>query len=113
MITVFDRFGELLYEFQGPYGLNLGLAWDGQHLWIGTDTLPIVKVDTTGRVVASYENTHKVRGLAWDNASSGNPWLWVSTYEGAWANRIYQFSPVDGRYTGVYFEGPFLTLAGG
>ncbi|TET47590.1 DUF3344 domain-containing protein, partial [candidate division TA06 bacterium] len=115
MITAFDRFGNVLYEFPGPYDINWGLAWDGQYLWVGHGVLPIVKIDTTGVVVASYPNPYSywVWGLAWDDASEGSPWLWISTQGDTWGNRIYQFDPTVGQYTGFLFSGPFPSAAGG
>ncbi|TET45467.1 hypothetical protein E3J62_07500, partial [candidate division TA06 bacterium] len=113
MITAFDKFGKVLYEFRGPYDVGQGLAWDGQYVWVSLQKLAIVKTDTTGVVVASYANSYRIKGLAWDDGSAGNPWLWVSTSGDHWGNRIYQFDPIRGDYTGVYFEGAYLTLAGG
>ncbi|TET44397.1 T9SS type A sorting domain-containing protein [candidate division TA06 bacterium] len=113
MITAFDKFGKVLYEFRGPHDVGQGLAWDGQYLWVSLQNLAIVKTDTTGAVVASYPNSYMTQGLAWDDASSGNPWLWVSAWGQGWYNRIYQFDPVKGQYTGVYFEGGYWALAGG
>jgi hypothetical protein len=39
--------------------------------------------------------------------------LWVSTCEDPRCNRIYQFDPVQGQYTGFYFEGAYGFMAGG
>ncbi|TET47891.1 T9SS type A sorting domain-containing protein [candidate division TA06 bacterium] len=113
MITAFDKFGNVRYEFRGPYDVCQGLAWDGQYVWVSLQNLAIVKIDTTGVIVDSYPNSYMIQGLAWDDASPGNPWLWVSAWGQGWNNRIYQFDPVKGQYTGVYSEGAYLTLAGG
>jgi len=113
MITAFDELGNILYEVRGPYNRNWGLAWDGQYLWASNGESSIVKLDTSGVITASYSNPYWVWGLAWDDASEGGPWLWVSASEGPWSNRIYQFDPSEGQYTGFYFEGAYKTAAGG
>ncbi|TET44745.1 DUF3344 domain-containing protein, partial [candidate division TA06 bacterium] len=113
MITAFDKFGNVLYKFRGPHDVGLGLAWDGQYAWVSFLDLAIVKIDTTGVVVASYPNSYLIFGLAWDDASPGNPWLWVSVLgDTRQPNRIYQFDPIKGEYTGVWFEGVRATPGG-
>jgi hypothetical protein len=115
MITAFDKSGKNLYRFPGPLPWNVGLAWDGQYLWVSDQYERIYKVDTTGAIIASYPNTYWTWGLAWDDASPGNPWLWVSAVGeiGPEVNRIYQFDPIKGEYTGFYIQGAYLSTPGG
>ena len=113
MITAFDKFGNVLYKFRGPHDVGQGLAWDGQYVWVSFLDLAIVRIDVTGVVVASYSNSYLIFGLAWDDASPGNPWLWVSVLgDTKQPNRIYQFDPIKGEYTGVWFEGVRATPGG-
>jgi len=106
MISAFDRSGNVLYKFPGPFHHNPALAGDGEYLWATLRHERIAKVDTTGVLIASYPNPYWSNGLAWDDASEGNPWLWVSVLgDTKQPNVIYQFDPIKGEYTGVWFEG--------
>jgi outer membrane protein assembly factor BamB len=76
--------------FQAPGPLPDGMTWDGQYLWITSETPQrVFKVDTTGVAMDTLTAPGaSPTGLTWD----GNH-LWVGSHT---TRRIYKVDPVTG-----------------
>jgi len=85
--------GDVIYSFDSPSNLPIGLTWDGTYLWNADDgTGKIYKIDpSNGNIVKSYNAPEPLpHGLAWDGT-----YLWSSdnSYE---TKKIYKL------YVGTY-----------
>lgn len=110
IVSQFDpSTGQVVGTIPNPLAAGLGLAYDsetdhfwGVHLWGSS----IVEFDRDGEIINSFpqEPYNTVFGLAWDNASSDGPWLWVFVQEPAdMPLTIAQFDPRAGSFTEVRF----------
>jgi hypothetical protein len=63
--------------------LAMCVAYDPitDHFFTAFYNTPIYEWDREGNLIATYPNEYTVVGLAWDGASPGGPYLWVSTQE--------------------------------
>jgi hypothetical protein len=73
------------------------------HFWGANFTSNIVEFNRAGQTVHSFANDHHIFGLAWDNISTGAPWLWVFSQDGDPLTKVSQFDPRNGIYTGLEF----------
>ena len=78
-IFEYDTSGNVVSSFD--FESALGMACDGEYLWVATYSRNIYKLDTSGNVISSFDRPGPV-GLTWDGEH-----LWVSD---AAEDRIYQ-----------------------
>ena len=101
--------GTYVGRFPGP-GISpcRALAYDPatDHFWTADGDSPIYEFDRNGTVIHEYSNDFPIYGMAWDDVSPDGPWLWIFAQKGyPAAATIYQFDPINGKYTGVSFKG--------
>ncbi len=108
-IYKFDGQGNFYGYFNGPLNPHRGLAYDPgtDHFWVANRDSKICEITRTGQVLRQCDNDYSTYGLAFDTLSPGSPWLWVSAQELVGQeiyNKVYQFDPRAGTYTGVSFD---------
>jgi len=107
-IDVFTDDGTVVDTIPAPVKWPSGLAYDpvNDHLWV-TDRWNnnnLIEIDMEGNIITTYINTKIIYGLAWDNVSVGDPYLWCSVFGNPEPQCIFeQFDPETGTYTGVSF----------
>ena len=109
-------------NISGPENGTRGLAYDPatDHFWSANWSSSIYEFNRSGDTINEYNNTYSIFGLAWDNVSSGGPWLWVyaqnCSTNGTPYVQILQFDPANGTYTNVTYQGLYYDpedVAGG
>ncbi len=90
-----------------PQNPARALAYDpvSDHFWTANFGSSIYEFDRTGAVVNTFANSLAVYGAAWDEYSSGGPYLWVWSQDGTPAVLATQIDPASGAQTGVSFVG--------
>jgi hypothetical protein len=105
--------GQKVGTLQKPSGVTLlrGLAFDParRHFWTSDFSGPLVEFDSTGTIINSFETPDSsAYGLAWDQWTSGGPYLWVwaqtGPRDGPFCTAI-QVNPLTGKKTGIQFTG--------
>jgi DNA-binding beta-propeller fold protein YncE len=108
--------GDVISSFASPTSNTMGLAWNGEYLWIsGQFSESIYKVTTLGAVIDSIPNPGD-RGLAWDGE-----YLWAATTVD---DRLYKINvetgevvdsldtPCSGNYpNGLTYDGELLWVS--
>lgn len=105
-ITEFDISGTDFGDFTGaPLPYNRALAYDPvtDHFYSADWGSNIYEFDRSGTQIGNWTNTYSAYGMAWDDVSSGGPWLWVFTQESPGAV-VYQWDPINHVYTGVSLD---------
>ncbi len=117
LITAFQTDGAMVpaANITGPEDPCRALAYDPatDHFWVANYTSPIYEITRSGDIVNQYPNDWSVYGLAWDDVSSGGPFLWAFEQD---TNSIRQFDPATGTYTGEGIStgvDPYYGNAGG
>lgn len=88
------------------------LAYDPatDHFWTANFSSSIWEFSRAGTIVNTFANTLAIYGMAWDDMSTGGPYLWAWSQDGAncttgFCGRATQINPVTGAATGVVFDG--------
>ncbi len=90
-----------------PQNPARALAYDPvtDHFWTANFGSSIYEFDRTGAVVNTFANSLSIYGAAWDEYSSGGPYLWVWSQDGTPLVLATQINPASGAQTGVSFVG--------
>ncbi|UCF11720.1 MAG: hypothetical protein JSW06_06625 [Thermoplasmatales archaeon] len=110
---------ELLTKPAGlPVCRALAVNPDNGHFFSANWASPIYEFNPAdGSVYATYPNTLSAYGLAYDDVTTGGPYLWVYSQDGIdpYLVQISQFDIAAGTYTGITYEGFYETsgMAGG
>jgi hypothetical protein len=103
-----------------PAGVNVrGIAYDPVRngFWVCAFGGPIVCVDTNGALIAGAQITNTLAGkygLAYDNFTTGGPYLWAFDQSGVGVNAsLYQFRLSDGQLVGTSFNVASVITNGG
>jgi hypothetical protein len=108
IIDVFTTDGTIIHQIPSPVPWAIGIAYNRftDHLWV-TDRYNdtnFYEIDKNGNIINNLTNTKLVYGLAIDDYSFGETYLWCSVFEeGGSECTFYQYSIVYQAYTGASF----------